>query len=64
VGLIDTAAAAQRLGIKPGTIRQWASRGKIQAQAIDSQGRKLYDWNLLTDLERDGRRSPHNSCAA
>jgi DNA-binding transcriptional MerR regulator len=66
VVLIDAATAADCLHIDQSTIRSWVKRGKLAAQGVDHRGRKLYDWDRLTELEAEGRLSRHNSraCAA
>lgn len=33
----------QRFGVKPGTIRAWALRGKVRKHGLDQLGRQLYD---------------------
>ena len=37
------------LGVNPGTLRSWASRGKVRRHGKDPQGRTLYD---LDEVER------------
>lgn len=51
-----TAAQAQReLGIPAGTVRQWASYGRIRARHRDGRGSPLYDAEELRALKREPR---------
>lgn len=49
-----TALTADRLrdrfGVKPGTIRAWAMRGKVRKHGLDHLGRQLYD---VADVQRN-----------
>ena len=52
-----TAIEAERvLGIKAGTVRQWAKRGKIHSYGIDARGRPCYDRDHLRRCEQSGWR--------
>lgn len=44
----------ERLGIKPGTIYAWASRGLVQKRGHDQHRRRLYDVADATRLAEDG----------
>jgi DNA-binding transcriptional MerR regulator len=46
--LVDSVAAAAQLGIRPVTIRSWATRGKVQRYGKDRKGRTLYNLVELT----------------
>lgn len=41
---------AERLGVKPVTIRSWASRGLIRRHGTDHKGRTLYDYAEVMTL--------------
>lgn len=41
--LADRWAIASDLGLHPGTIRNWASAGKLTRRGKDARGRTLYD---------------------
>ncbi|MFE2046689.1 helix-turn-helix domain-containing protein [Streptomyces sp. NPDC059477] len=49
--LLTAAEAAAHLGVKPGTIRQWAHRGKITH--IPGTGPRLYHLGPLAQAELD-----------
>ncbi|MCM2390178.1 helix-turn-helix domain-containing protein [Streptomyces albipurpureus] len=49
--LLTVADAAAHFGVKPGTIRQWAHRGKITHVPIP--GPRLYHLRTLALAERD-----------
>lgn len=49
---IGAAAAAQRLGIKEGTIYGWRSRAKKQKIVFDSNGRKMSEEEIKAENER------------
>ncbi|MFI6496888.1 MerR family transcriptional regulator [Nonomuraea typhae] len=42
-GLWTTAQAAQHAKVKPGTIRQWVSRGHLAKAGLDEKGHPLFD---------------------
>jgi hypothetical protein len=41
-GFITTEQAAEMVGKKPGTIRQWKFRGHLAPVGLDEQGKPLY----------------------
>lgn len=43
IDLVDTGEAAAMCRVRPGTIRQWASRGLLTRHGKDGAGRTLYD---------------------
>ncbi len=47
--LVDTVTAAVAVGVRPGTIRSWASRGHIRPKDRDHKGRTLYDLQQIMD---------------
>jgi DNA-binding transcriptional MerR regulator len=51
-GLLTTAQAARRVGVEPGTIRQWRHRGHITPDGLDERGRPLYRPETVTAAER------------
>jgi hypothetical protein len=51
--LMTTAQAAEWLHIKPGTIRVWAHRGKIQPIDTGDNGPKLYHRLALAHAEKE-----------
>lgn len=53
--LCNATQAQQHLGLRAGTVRSWASRGRIHSWAKDRAGRPLYD---LADLQRLAERHP------
>jgi MerR HTH family regulatory protein len=54
-GLLTTAQAAERVGVKPGTIRSWASRGYLQQWGADERGCRLYREAAVIAVEREVR---------
>lgn len=52
--LLNASQAQAHLGLRAGTVRQWAHRGRIRSLAKDRAGRPLYD---LADLLRLARPS-------
>jgi hypothetical protein len=54
--LVPTALAALAAGVSDGTIRKWASRGKIKR--FGTPQKALYDLNELMLLVADGAGSP------
>lgn len=53
--LLTTAKAADRVGVRPGTIRSWASRGYLTAWGADEHGHKLYREENVVAAERQVR---------
>ncbi|MFJ4987910.1 hypothetical protein ACIP9H_29415 [Streptomyces sp. NPDC088732] len=49
--LADTQAAALAADVKPGTIRVWIHRGKLQKHGRDHAGRDLIDLDELQQLK-------------
>jgi hypothetical protein len=45
--LIDTYAAALEAGLKPATLRQWVSRGRLDHHGYDRAGRTIIDLHQL-----------------
>ena len=54
--LITATDAATLCGVTPDAIRQWASRGQLQAAGIDHRGRKLYRLIDVAKAERATRK--------
>lgn len=52
--LLDTGAAHAAFGIQPATLRQWASRGKLEAVATKGR-RRLYRATDIEALMQDQR---------
>ena len=48
--LADTQAIAFMLGVKPGTVWSWASRGHLERRGTSADGRALYDVDEAGDL--------------
>lgn len=48
--LLDTAALAAWLGVKPATVRSWARRKKLQRRGRDHRGRTLYSVKQASEL--------------
>ena len=42
LGLLDGPALAEALHIHPGTIRNWATQGRLTRHGHDTKGRTLY----------------------
>lgn len=55
VALLTVPEAAQILGVKPATIRQWITRGKLDPITID--GHRYVTERAAITCERDTRRS-------
>jgi predicted site-specific integrase-resolvase len=53
--LADGEAIAAALGISPGTIRNWASAGKLQRRGRDGRRRTLYDLDEVEALATRAR---------
>lgn len=51
-GFLTTAEAAQVVGVKPETIRQWRRRGWLAAQGLDERGYPLHTPEALRAAER------------
>ncbi|QGH74562.1 MerR-like transcriptional regulator [Arthrobacter phage Kuleana] len=52
--LVDTQAAALAVHVSPGTVRAWASRGKLERKGQE-RGRTLYDLaDVYAAAERAG----------
>lgn len=49
---IGVAAAAQRLGIKDGTIYAWKARGKKQKMVLDNSGRQMSEEEIKAENDR------------
>ncbi|GAA4685649.1 hypothetical protein GCM10023215_21110 [Pseudonocardia yuanmonensis] len=49
--LFSAAEAERVLGIKAGTVRQWAHRGQLHPVGLDERDRPLYDREHLQRLE-------------
>ena len=49
---IGAVAAAQRLGIKEGTIYGWRARAKKQKMVFDSNGRQMSEEEIKAENER------------
>jgi excisionase family DNA binding protein len=52
---LTTAEAAKRVGVQPGTIRSWASRGYLTAWGTNERGQKLYIEERVVEVEREVR---------
>ena len=53
--LLTTAQAAERVGVKPGTIRSWASRGYLTAWGANEHGHRLYREERVVEVEKQVR---------
>lgn len=53
--LVDTVAAAVAADVSPGTVRSWASRGRIKAKGKDARGRTTYALNDVMRVSSNGR---------
>jgi hypothetical protein len=53
--LLTTVQAADRVGVKPGTIRSWASRGYLAAADWNERGHPLYRDENVVDVENQVR---------
>jgi len=51
-GLLDTAAAALLVGVRPVTIRQWRARGWLAPQGLDERGFPLHTREAVRAAEK------------
>ena len=51
-GFLTTAEAAQMVGVRPETIRQWRRRGWLAAQGLDERGYPLHTREAVRAAER------------
>lgn len=57
---VSAAEAARALGVRPGTVRSWASRGLLHSMGDDRSGRALYRLGNVRRL-RDDRAQQHTN---
>ena len=51
-GFLTTAEAAQMIGVRPETIRQWRRRGWLATQGLDERGYPLHTPEAVRAAER------------
>lgn len=62
--LISSTRAANLVSVKVETIRQWRSRGHLEAKGLDEHGRPLYRWIDVVKAERATRDKARRTYAA
>lgn len=56
--LVDTVAAAVAADVSPGTVRSWATRGRITRRGTDARGRTVYALADIMAVASSRRRQP------
>jgi excisionase family DNA binding protein len=66
MNLLTANEAAERVGVRPTTIHQWVSRGKLSPAVRDGRGNlfKLDDVELVERATRTAARRKHPTCGA
>lgn len=59
--LIYPHEAPAECGVRAGTVRQWANRGKLHPRGLDEYGRKKYDVKDIQEMATSATRRHHGS---